>query len=619
MATTTTRPPDRYGRQWGDPNYGADAPTKKKKSRPPDAYGRPYGDPNYGKDPTPKKSSKAPAPAQQGPSEEQRLQADYDQRQKFLDEELALLQKEREQMEADYERQKAYFEQDAALSEQERALALQELETQLNYQRQQLELRRQQAQSDLDEEKRQAPLRLRDIADQFASQGAYFSGRRAFAQEEATIASNLAIQGLERQLRSEEMSVEEAEALAAIKRGQFGLDAQRQALESENRLASLRADIDLRFQRGDLDYRERSYELKQALEEEKRKLTDALTGGGGKDLSKDDLGTMLRQGIITKNQFYKGLTAQGYSKDQAKALYLSEMAKGPYGGSGGTGTKLSVSQLGTMLRQGLIDQKTYQKALKGKGYSATEAKAMYASESAKGPYGGGRGGGKTVTKGDVTTAVREGLMSPEEGYKTLRALGYNDGSARLVIANAQKAKQDSAASAARRSSGKDLTKTDWLSLYRNKMISEGELIKGLKSLGYSTEEAKALAANVNATKARSSGGLNGQESIRAGESLISPTRIHERNPGTFLRTYWDEFTRDFEDVQNYVKQTTGNPSLAGYLNFLKKQYLAADDRHTEKGFTATVAKWSKTISFAWYFYFYGGGLGGAQQMKYTGG
>lgn len=41
----SSRPPDRFGRPWGHPDYGADPP------RPPDMFGRPWGDPNYGADP----------------------------------------------------------------------------------------------------------------------------------------------------------------------------------------------------------------------------------------------------------------------------------------------------------------------------------------------------------------------------------------------------------------------------------------------------------------------------------------------------------------------------------------------------------------------------------------
>lgn len=599
-------------------------------------------------------------------SEEQaRLDEQRRQEQLFLDEGYA---KERQFLEQDYLRQKQYIEQSAALSEQERQLALRELETQINFQRQQLELRRQQVESDLAEEKRQAPLRLRDIADQFASQGAFYSRGRADAQAEATHASGLVVQGLERQLKGEKLTAEELEAMASIKRGQFGIEAQKIALEMETSLKELQAgvekglwsadfayrqsswesdfgyrsatqqnnlaydmgswesdfgyrsgtqanqlDYDVGTWEGDFNYRTRAYELKTSYEEAKRRLEAAIAdglGGGeeGKILTKSDLGTMLRQGIIDRDQYTAGLVNQGYSQDQAKALYLSEMAKGPLtnksGGAAGGGTKLSVTQLSTMMRQGLIDKKGYIKALKSKGYSGAEAKALYASEQAK-----GTGKGMIISKSDISSAVSEGLMTPEAGYKNLRTLGYDDYSARVIIANAEKNHMDSSAAAARRaasgSKGKSLSKDDWVSLYRNKMISEGELIAGLKSIDYTTAQAKALAANARAASERDSGsGSSGTSGDRTSVNgiEISYAKGQELNSWSGLGDWMARGKATFDAHRNalrdYYNKNRGRGTLAGWVSFYRSQLIAAGTPSGEA--SAWLAKNANSLSYMWY-------------------
>lgn len=532
--------------------------------------------------------------------------------------------------ESDIEQQRQYILQDQALDAQERALALQELETQANTARQQFELVRQNIQAQMDEANRQLPISLRDIADQFASQGAFYSGRRGEAQTEVQTQTRLALEGLQRQMRGEQLDQDQRDALENINRQKIAVGGQRDELQTQMDLYNLQNSRDLTPEQlvqglsaGILS----TDQLTQGLQSlgyspnEAKYLTAlAEKQQQGGHLSESQLAASFQAGILNAHDYKAALQGLGYTKSEADIIERTAMALGQ--GPGATGKAISQSQLETGFRQGLITKDQYVQGLQSLGYSPDQAAFLAASAAQKGPLDAASGG-KDIGKSDLDQAYQLGLIKPSSYITGLTNLGYSADEAKGLeaIQAAKKAKAGASGS-----QGQSLSKDEWKSLYSKGLISKSDLIQGLVSKGYTKDQASAIAATVTVDKS-GAGGTAKWPSTIVNNTVIGPNvGAQMGDPTKYLNAHLNSYNDIKTSILTLQSQLGKPPTLSQYVSWFTKQYqLQAKvpvmkdgkpviENGQQKYRSPTTAEAQKHtaqyalgISLAWYRIYYGGG------------
>lgn len=171
-------------------------------------------------------------------------------------------------------------------------------------------------------------------------------------------------------------------------------------------------------------------------------------------------------GIISDEQLDEALTYQGYSKEKREFLkkaLIHDLVSG---------------KVATLVRLRIIDKNMVIGKLKSLGVK--EDVASLAVDAAF----------KEPSLSVIIKSLKAGRITQDEAIRWLRLQGYSDEAIALILDSAKEERIEK---------DKELAKSDILGLFRYRIINESEALDALKALGYDDREARLL---IDLTKAR---------------------------------------------------------------------------------------------------------------------